>query len=658
MHHNDAEKTWQATGKLSSLLPDYCYRPGQQQFAAYFQQQIACGGHLVIEAPAGIGKTYAYLVPILTQSRRAVIATASKLLQDQLYYKDLPLLMDAFSPDKRAVLLKGRSNYLCPLHAESNLKNMRSLSKERQYIILSLLSRWRSSGSGELSRLMPAEKLLEVQPLVISNSDECQNQHCKYLKQCPFLLQREQARNADIVITNQHVLIAELQKRETQKRELQRREKKKREKHADNTLLRLEDILVVDEAHRLLSYAEQELSESWSSFLCKQLLDELETNFLNTLADHSGFRSAYQQARRLMNQLMQLSSPRLSVANISKEQEGFVLNTLNLIAKQLGRMQYAMDIQRDRDQRLPEFLQRFSRLNRALNYWLALKQGGDCGSQQLMGMERRGRHLRLQLAPIQPDRLIKQYLHSQYCLLLTSATLTRRDEESCAERDFVADKAAYHRIDSPFDYHQQSLLLKLPVSTLPDDESYYIDMLEQLLPLITLPGKKFLFLVTSYRALDNLVSLIDQKSSCELFLPHKSDKMQVIRDFQSAAGGVLLATASFWEGVDLADCGISGIIVDRLPFEAPNQALMRAKEQYYRDQGRNFFTEYQLPRACQRLSQACGRLIRKETDRGVFVVVDPRLYTKWYGGVFLENLPPMAIERNIEKVKEFLEKHE
>ncbi len=620
MNNNDINAIWQPGGLLSEKISDYRFRSGQQQYAELFADKLSCGGQITIEAAAGVGKTYAYLAPLFMQSKhRAVISTASKLLQEQLLIRDAPTLMNALGVSKNVVTLKGRKNYFCPYVAEMHLTGALRSSKKTQKWIQSLLLRWRSSGSGELTRLCFKNFNEQLLPLVTASAGECLDQKCLHYYRCPFYQARNKAVDADILIINHHLLICELQAQQK----------------AGEPLLSGDDVLVVDEAHRLVDQAEMELSESWHSAQCARWLGQFEFIAKEALADQPEIPRYYQKARQLLNALAVVEGDDLLLG-------------LKALFVQLMKLEKALLIVEQRDLRLKPMRRRLQRQNVMLRRWISCR--ADPEQEHYAYSEVAGSVIRLQTLPLNTLEQINDYLDKVHCVLYTSATL----DEVCSASTTDNEQQDFHRIEGPFDYRRQAMLYRPGITLNPDDAGYCQHLIEQLRDLLADNDMKFLFLVTSHAALDVYYQLLTATVKTKVFRPGSENKSYILKQFKTALSGVLLATASFWEGLDLADYDLNGVVVDRLPFDPPMQANILAREKVYKALGKNLFTDYQLPAAILRLRQACGRLIRKESDRGVLVIADPRLFTRWYGPLFIDSLPAMPIEEDINKVCAFL----
>jgi ATP-dependent DNA helicase DinG len=454
---------------------------------------------------------------------------------------------------------------------------------------------------------------------------------------------RDKVHRADIVITNHTLLVRELLC----------------ESPTENSWLSEQDIVVIDEAHQLADCVDNTLAEFWSSYQCMSILRNLQPVIIRSFADQQVIREACNYSIKIIQRLSQIPFG-----------DEYIPVSKNLLAKLLRglvKLERHLFVQQQRDRQLRTIIPRLQRSLKTLKHWLILEN--EMSDQYVPLLDRRGKSLHLQLFPVAYGSQIESRLQEFHSVLFTSATLLHAVREDKLEAGrvvtsladgvktvrklvFAGQNSEYLVCAPPFDYARQVVRFQPDVKKLPDEEGYLEAVLESLLPLLTMPAGKFLFLVTSHTARAKLIRLMQPFFGDHLYIAGAGDKIKTMKSFQSADSGVLLATASFREGVDLADCGLSGIVIDRLPFDSPADHLLMARAKKCRDQ--DVFINYQLPRAVQRLRQAFGRLIRRESDRGVFIVADPRLQRRWYGSVFLDGLPVMKLVPDIDAVRLFL----
>ena len=636
-------------GALAQAIPGFAPREAQQQMAEAVAASFDSGDSLIVEAGTGTGKTYAYLAPALRSGKRVVVSTGTKNLQDQLYGRDLPRLLEALDARVRVSLLKGRANYLC-LHRMH--KAQQDVRARPYWSRLAELEAWSArSDSGEISEL-PGEPLDDaLSARVTSTADNCLGAKCPEFGDCYVVKARRAAAAADLVVVNHSLLFAD---------HLLRQE--------GFSVLPGADAVVIDEAHQLpelaLRHFGQRVSTQQLQALARDCLAEAEQH-----GDLAGLLEALavygEAAARLEGsfagsgrQRLREFAGRFGVAGCLQAM-GEALETLIANLKPLE----------ERSAELGACLERALRLGER---W-SLVADAEARDVHVRWVEPVGRGGALNATPLEvADSFADMRAAHPGAWIFTSATLAAGEDFQHFSRPLGLDGLRTLRLDSPFDYRQQARLWLPPGLPEPNDPAYTGQAAEAMLPVIRASGGGGFVLCTSHRALQQLTGLLRQALP-ELPVLAQGDwpKPELLRQLPRerviAAGGsitvrtaveagnaVLVATASFWEGVDVKGPALRLVIIDKLPFAAPGDPVLDAKLEAIRSNGGNPFADDQLPRAIVTLRQGVGRLIRDVTDRGLLMLCDPRLRTKNYGRLVLAALPAMPRLATLAEAEDWL----
>lgn len=631
-----------ADGPLRQALPDYTLRRQQLHMAEEVARALEAREPLVVEAGTGIGKTFAYLVPALLCGGRVLISTGTRTLQDQLYSKDLPLIAGALGRPARVALLKGRANYLCRHRLERTLVQLALQDGSRGEPWLARVERWaRTTRTGDLAEV---PGLSDSHPLwleVTSTRDNCLGAPCEEFARCHVVAARRRAQEADIVIVNHHLLLADLALKED----------------GFGDLLGSADALILDEAHQLPDLATQFFGANVGHRRIEHLLEAVRremgpaaaTPASTAPAVHLAAQAVEEAARELARQL-----PRVPGRLAWEECDA-------TLGQRTAELAHALDALRDE-------------LGSEGAAWSALgARAGELAAQTeriasvddlegVRSVEISSRGFTLHLLPFDIAERFRALIDARRCAwIFTSATLSIGEDFSHFTARLGLAEAARVKIDSPFDYERQSLLY-LP-SGLPEPAApgYVGSMLDAALPLIEASRGGAFVLFTSHRALAQgamrLRQLWGASPPYRLYVQGEAPRERLLEDFRADGDGVLLGTASFWEGVDVKGAALRLVIIEKLPFASPEDPLVKARVDYIQSRGGNPFRDFQLPEAALALKQGVGRLIRSESDHGVAVICDRRIVERAYGRVLLSALPPMRCTRDAEEVLRFLRAH-
>jgi ATP-dependent DNA helicase DinG len=632
---SESARVLDADGPLAGLLDGFAPRAEQIELARAVEQTVDGGGMLVAEAGTGIGKTLAYLVPALLSGRRTIISTGTKNLQDQLYFRDLPLLIEALEASVETALLKGRANYLCLHRLQLSRERGDYPARETAAELEAVLAWSRVTRDGDLSvaHVLPDDSA--AWPLVTSSNENCLGSRCDHYEDCHVLRARRRAQEADLVVVNHHLLFADMAIKQG----------------GFGEVLPGAELFVVDEAHQ----APEVAARFFSSTLSARQVDDLCRDILAEASELAGglgqVRGEVEACQAALRQLQAAVGERLPERGtwqqyIEHEEVRQATQGLDQAVADLAPALEALtgasrgiDACRDRRDALQAL---FDLLDTA------------SGPGQVRWFERRGRGFSLHVTPLDISGVFGRYREElDAAWVFTSATLAMNGRFDHYLREMGLEDAATLCLDSPFDYAGNAVLWMPRLSLEPRDAGYLEQLLETILPALEASGGRAFLLFTSHRALQASAAWLAGRVDYPLFVQGEAPRSVLLERFRGSGNGVLLGSASFWEGVDVIGEALSLVVIDKLPFAAPDDPVLEAIGERLRADGANPFMDLALPRAVIALKQGAGRLIRGVHDRGVLVLCDPRLRTRAYGRLFLDSLPPMRRTERIEDVLEF-----
>jgi ATP-dependent DNA helicase DinG len=624
--NSDYDDVFNLEGPLARALPGYAHRPEQAAMAKAVGLALARLEPLIVEAGTGTGKTFAYLVPALLSGRSVIISTGTRTLQDQLFRRDVPLLAKALGLPVKIALLKGRANYLCRHRLELATQQGSLLGGERGVArTLARISRWAATTkAGDLSELTELPEQSPVWPLITSTRENCLGSECPHFSRCHVFEARRNAQAADIVVVNHHLLLADLALKD----------------EGFGDLLPGAEAVILDEAHQVPDIAAQFFGQVWSVRQAQLLMRDITAEMAA-----AGVRAPAVAA---------------AVASVEARLE----ELRSTVQRGQGRYEWAS---------LPDsFLEVLPELETALsgiaseieglgagagmatcgrrsgslaNSLAALRELSDDAGLRWVDVNPGG--LLLQYTPFEIAERLREYVESRPCAwVFTSATLAIGEDFSHFAARIGLPDARTVRIDSPFDYRVQARILLPPHMPQPQDPAFAAKFIDACAPLLEASGGRAFLLYTSYRGLAEGVRALKARFPNPPFpvlVQGEAPREALLNRFRELGVAVLLATGSFWEGVDVKGEALAIVAIDKLPFASPDDPLLKARMEGIRRRGGNPFFDYQLPQAVLALKQGVGRLIRDFDDFGVIVIGDPRVKTKAYGRVFLEALPPSPI---------------
>jgi ATP-dependent DNA helicase DinG len=628
-------------GPLARALPGYATRPQQVEMAEHVAAALAGRSQLIVEAGTGTGKTFAYLVPALLSGRKVIVSTGTRALQDQLYHRDLPTICSAIGRPVRVALLKGRANYLCAhrLDLAEQQAYSRGLRKEVAVALPKVRAWSHITKHGDIAELPNIGEQDPVWPWVTSTRENCLGTECPKYENCSVLAARREAQAADIVVVNHYLLMADLVLKE--------------EGFAD--LLPGADAIVIDEAHQLPDVAAQFLGYSVSTRQLSNLSKDVAGELL----------LAQQMAGKVDGALSGLDAQVAAVLAATAGQESRLehaqwpdrlLEALHGLGARARELAEAIAPLAGADGQAA-FKRLQERLEESADHLRELTAEEAPGG--VRWAETSARNVSAHFAPVDVAGQLSTLMEQQPCAwVLTSATLAVGDDFSHFKRRSGLSRAATVRFESPFDFANQALMYLPKGLGEPGAPDHARNVINAALPVLEASGGRAFILFTSHRGLregaEELYRHWGERPPYPVLIQGGASRDHLLRAFREAGNAVLLGTGSFWEGIDVKGEALSVVIIDKLPFAAPDDPLLKARLAAIREQGGNPFFDEQVPQAVIALKQGVGRLIRDETDCGVVMLCDTRLVTKGYGRQFITSLPPMRRTRALEDVQAFL----
>jgi ATP-dependent DNA helicase DinG len=633
----DLEDIFGEGGPLQRALPGFKLRRQQILMAERVAAALAGRQILTVEAGTGTGKTFAYLVPALLSGKRVLLSTGTRTLQDQLFAKDLPLIGAALGRPAKVALLKGRTNYLCRHRLEQADSGASGGMLER-------IRAWsRVTRSGDLAEVAGLADSHPVWAQVTSTRENCLGARCPQLASCHVALERRRALDADIVIVNHHLLLADLVLKED----------------GFGDLLGAADAIILDEAHQIPDLAAQFFGAQVSSRRIESLLKEVQAGLASEALTADARERSLSGVRHVQTSMGQLcgAMPGAEGSIAWSDAHSGIAAAVTELARAVAMLAQSLRPAHE-DAAVSGLAERMADLAASLERICATGELEGARSLEVSG----GGRFALSLLPFDVAERFQALLEAHPCSwVFTSATLSLGEDFSPFTSRLGLESSATLKIDSPFDYPRQSLLYLPARMPLPASAEFLPAVMNVALELIEVSGGGAFVLFTSHRALAGAASLWRERDpharGHRLLVQGEAPREQLLREFRDDGSAVLLGTTSFWEGVDVKGSALRLVVIEKLPFASPDDPLVRARVEYLEACGRSAFREYQLPEAALALKQGVGRLIRSEEDFGVVAICDPRLTSRGYGKVFLAALPPMPVTRERDQAMEFLSRH-
>lgn len=646
-------------GALTKTIDGFQSRASQVEFSLAVANALVNRQSVVVEAGTGTGKTFAYLVPALLSGSKTIVSTASKTLQDQLFKKDIGLICNALGLMADVAVLKGRNNYLCKMRLE-NLQSLGMLPEKDSYVRLKkIIDYERMSEVGDINEIVGVPDNDPLWPWVTSTKDNCTGSKCPHFEDCYVTQARCRAKEADVVIVNHHLFMADLSLKDESLGEI----------------LPSADLVIVDEAHKLADVGMDYFSNMFSLWELKDFCDEgrilgrvwvksvdwdkefaavreaslgileavhdslgLDYDTEHNIADIEGFAEAMDAPMKALTAAVgRIAEDFAQVQNVNDELALFAQRALELyvniqawdrVFKEASKVKIVNDV--------PSVL------------WLRLTEQNVTFSNTPLSVSGHFRKARSDM---------------NNAWVYTSATISTKKGDGRADFSYFLDQLGLdpetetHSWQSPFDYNYQArfyLPNDLPSVFSPD---FSEALVEATWPLLQKTQGRAFFLCTSYRSMESIAECLRARMGANftLCVQGESAKTELLERFKSADNAVLVGSMSFWEGVDIKGESLQLVIIDKMPFAQFDTPLARARSDWLKSRGKNAFMQYQLPEMITMLRQGVGRLIRSERDFGVVVFGDNRIVEKSYGRIVMDSLPPMIRTRDFGRVYSFLD---
>ena len=651
-------------GTLARALGGFEPRPAQRAMATTVAEALSDEDVALIEAGTGTGKTLAYLVPAVLSGKRALISTGTKNLQEQIVDKDLPVVSAIVDRPFTATVMKGRGNYLC-LHRYQAMKSGSLPRQQRlggfgrpgtevdERILLPILDRWvASTATGDRAELRELPEDLTIWAELSASADNCLGTTCPQYHECYVTRMRQQAAESDLVIVNHHLLFADAAVRQGNY----------------GAVIPERDVAILDEAHQLEDVATNYFGLAVSNYRLEDLTRDVERAIaawpapegrdavrrMIARVDDRGrqFFDALQPRRPLGEEKVRVSPEALADVQPAGQTLLSVLEGLeaqlqllkNAPADQVGDVRPAV---------LDDLIAMAARIGELRHELTILLRASD--PDYVFFLEARGRGIFLRAAPIDVSRIVADEVVNRFkATVLTSATLAVEGAFDYVRGRLGIRHAREQRLTSEFDYTRQAILYLPKRMPLPKDPAFAEAVARESLQILRRTRGRAFVLFTSYAMLRAVEPVLRMGLAYPVLVQGNMPRGALLDEFRLTPHAVLLATSSFWQGVDVVGEQLSCVIIDKLPFASPGDPVTAARMEALTGEGADAFGDYQVPLAILTLLQGLGRLIRHRTDRGVLAILDPRLRSMGYGRRFLASLPPAPVVHDLDAIDRFL----
>ena len=667
-------------GPLSRAVPDFEPRAGQVEMAAAVARTIDTGGVLLAEAGTGTGKTLAYLVPAILSRQRVLVSTGTKNLQEQIFFKDIPVLREALGIPFTATCMKGRANYLC-LHRLDQLNDRdegllalgarASSDSSGSAVFLPIIREWSTQTAvGDRAELEDLPEDLPFWSEVSATAETCLGTECPRYDDCFVTRMRQRAASSDVVIVNHHLLCADAAVRQ----------------NAFGEVIPACSHAILDEAHQLEDIATQYFGYTVSNYRVEELARDVERAVATGAIDDPGHRDEIAKtvgrlrdhARAFFSELAfahrggaeirgeqkvrATSSSLSSVGDAAADLTGAV-DVLEAALAVIGSVRPKPDATDRRDpdpadtddpasvrDDIAALVRRAGQLRDDVRFLL---KAGE--TEYVYFVEFRGRGVFLRASPIDVSAIIRELLLDRMrATVLTSATLTVDGSFAYIRQRLGIATADEVQLESEFDFERQAILYLPPRMPDPRSPEFAMAAGRQVIEVLKRTHGRAFVLFTSYATMREVQAIAEMALDYPIIAQGTAPRSQLLKQFRETRHAVLFATSSFWQGVDVVGEALSCVIIDKLPFASPTDPITAARIDAIRAHGGEPFGDYQVPLAILTLRQGLGRLIRHRRDRGVLAVLDPRLHSKGYGRRFIGSLPPAPIVRDLAEIDAFL----
>lgn len=625
-------------GRLEASLPGFEPREEQLHMATMVAESLYKGNPLIVEAPTGIGKTMAYLVPSILSDMTIVISTGTKNLQEQVYYRDLPNVMKAMDVHVPTCYIKGRSNYLCLKRFNSAIPFLKKLrfSDEKAGTVLAWAKKTKS-GDREEMKTLPDD--WAHWNSICSSTETCYGQKCPHFDDCFITCLRKKAMASQIIVVNHYLFFADISVRES----------------SNGEVIPRADAIILDEGHHIERVASHYFGLEISNYRVEELIRDIK----HTCKEDGIYSPEIEEAGEILEinknsffTLFRSRTPSLISKTITSTTHIEKLDKLHAslleITAAVGKYIKENDI-------FSNYERRGEELSAKLKFIMSSDEDG-----YVYWVEKRGKGTFLRASPIDvSEKLEKTLFKGNKAVIISSATLTTDNSFDYFKGNTGILKAEreYNELlcSSVFDYSKQAILFVTGDLPEPSHPDFFLKACAVLLELLKTTKGRALILCTSKRNMEDMHRYISSKIDFPCYMQGNAPKRAILEDFRRNINSILFATGSFWEGVDIPGETLSCLVIDKLPFASPGEPRVEAKINWLKKNKKNPFKEYQIPEAIIALRQGMGRLIRSKSDRGVFAILDPRIRTKHYGNMFIRSLPQCTTTSSIKEVGLFLD---
>ncbi len=614
-------------GKLAGALPEYEARSSQPAMARLIQKAIEQKIQVIIEAGTGVGKTMAYLIPVLMSGRKSVISTGTRNLQEQIFFKDIPNITRAMGINAPVLLMKGRKNYLCLHRFHQHFSESSFLNPEREKIRQKLIRWLEKTESGDRAELKWLRDDDPLWDMLSASSQQCMGPDCIHRQECYISRLHRLAAKADVIIVNHHLFFADMMIK----------------KGGFGEIIPRSQIIVFDEAHRIEEIATTYLGERLSTLQLLDLVQDVEkeknlifkcdnketANYLNFI------RSGVELLERIF--IESDAKGRLDITNSGERYS----EPVSFIRKGLAFLEKSDDV---------SIASRADELANSLSMIFS--------SNEVKGLdwfEKGKRGITFNISPLDISKDMQDLLYSKVkSIVFTSATISANNNfDYIRSRLGIPEEAMEGMFPSHFDLKNQTLLYIPKDLPLPNSRDFGLKAADRIISILKMTSGRAMILFTSYNNLNIVHEKIRAAVPYKVYKQGDAPRTVLLERFRKDIHSVLMATGSFWEGVDVPGESLSCLIIDKLPFESPGEPLVAARIDAIREKGGNPFMEYQLPGAIISLKQGLGRLIRKGSDRGILAILDARIIRSNYGKYFFKSLPEIRLIHDLEDIGRF-----
>jgi ATP-dependent DNA helicase DinG len=641
-------------GALAQAISGFSPRQAQTDMALEVGKVIDDESSLVVEAGTGTGKTFAYLIPAFLSltyqkskkpksseqteaktNKKIIVSTGTKNLQEQLFHKDIPLVRKALASNAQVALLKGRANYLCTYRLAQYQQTRGQLDAQMLNDLVKVASWANGTQTGDIGELVNVGEDSAIFPLITSTLDNCLARDCPDYESCYLVKARQKAIDADLIVVNHHLFFADMALKDT----------------GFGELIPKAQVMIFDEAHQIGDIASEYFGQSFSTRQIVDLCADVLQVFRSSLTDVKQLARAAEKLQKTAQEFRLLFNYDPERGNWREKcKQPHFIQKFTLLKTDLDFLYQVTKLCVSRNEAIDNCFDRTVNL---------LAQYEVMANVDALGIsfwyETTPRHVVLHQTPLTVADKFSEYVkNSGAGWIFTSATLAVDNSFDHFISHLGLNGASQLYLESPFDYQQQSQLIVPRYLPQANDKNRARSLAKLALPLIAASKGACFMLFTSYRVMNQVAEILAEDIENKLLVQGQMAKRKLLEEFVEQDSAILLATASFWEGVDVRGDKLTCVIIDKLPFASPDDPLLQARCEDVRRQGGDPFAQIQLPKAVIALKQGVGRLIRDVSDRGILVICDDRLVNRPYGGTFLKSLPDMKRSRDLKNAAHFL----